>query len=130
MKWARALGLCCNLLPVVLAAQRDGSAVFIQWAKQNAHPIATAEPGHGLGDLRAVRSPVGRARGGGVGERIHFLNLGRVPREGPMRRWLDQPPQQRIQSFSTEYNQIQSRDGLIFVDRITPSHLATMPRPQ
>ena len=55
MKRGRALGLvCCNLLPVVLTPQRDGSAALVQWAKQNAHPTAT-----GAGPRAAIRGPCG-----------------------------------------------------------------------
>ncbi len=50
-----------------------------------------------------------------------LLNLRAVPKDGPVHHWLDQPLKQRIQNFYTEYNELQSWDGLIFVDSITPS---------
>ena len=57
-----------------------------------------------------------------VGKLLFFVDLGRVP--GPVRRWLDQPIKQRIQSAYTQYNQRQSWNALIFVDTVTPSRLA------
>ena len=112
MKRGRALGLvCCNLLPVVLAAQRDGSAALVQWAKQNAHPTAT-----GAGPRAAIRGPCGAwwaepaSSAWARASSDLFPQPGPVPRQGPVRRWLGQPLQQQIQDFSA--NTTSSRAGM------------------
>jgi erythromycin esterase len=62
-----------------------------------------------------------------VGLSLYFINLRQVSPESPARKWLDRQIKQRIQDLSTEYNQYRSWDGLIFVDSVTPSHLAKKP---
>ena len=62
-----------------------------------------------------------------VGLPLFLVNFGTMPRGGAVREWLDRPVKQRIQNFSTEYNEFLSWDGLVFVDTITPSRLAEKP---
>jgi erythromycin esterase len=59
-----------------------------------------------------------------VGPPLYFVNLRVNPPESSARKWLDQQIKQRIQDLSTEYNQYRSWDSLIFVDTVSPSHLA------
>ena len=57
-----------------------------------------------------------------VGKPLFLLDLQNVP-AGPARDWLNRPIKQRIQSFVTEYNQLESWDALIFVERVSPTQL-------
>jgi erythromycin esterase len=57
-----------------------------------------------------------------VGPSMFLLDLQTIP-AGPARDWLNRPIKQRIQSFVTEYNQLESWNGLIFVDQISPTSL-------
>jgi erythromycin esterase len=44
---------------------------FLQWAKQNAHPIKSLSPGTGFDDLQVLKEIVGDARIVGIGESVH-----------------------------------------------------------
>ncbi|MEO8448404.1 MAG: erythromycin esterase family protein [Gemmatimonadota bacterium] len=62
-----------------------------------------------------------------VGLPLFFVDFRTIPKAGAVRAWLDRPVKQRIQNMSTEYNEFQSWDGLVFVNTITPSRLAEKP---
>jgi erythromycin esterase len=55
-----------------------------------------------------------------VGKPLFLLDLQQVP-AGPVRDWLNTPIKQRIQNAMTSYNQLESWNALIFVDRIAPT---------
>ncbi len=59
-----------------------------------------------------------------VGLPIYFIDLGRVPKAGPVRQWLDMPVRQRLHTFYAEYNQLRSWDAVVFVETIGPATLA------
>jgi erythromycin esterase len=79
MKSGRVAALVASLATLAPRAGGDGRAEFIAWARQNAHPVASALPGASPDDLEPLRSIVGSARVVGVGESIHgiteFLGL-------------------------------------------------------
>jgi len=57
-----------------------------------------------------------------VGKPLFVLDLQSVP-AGPARDWLNQPLTQRIQNFSTKYNQLESWNALIFVEQVSPTKM-------
>ncbi len=59
-----------------------------------------------------------------VGLPIYLVDFGRVPNAGPVRRWLDQPIEQRVHTFYVEHNQWRSWDAVVFVETIGPATLA------
>ncbi len=50
---------------------QEASEPFVSWARQNAIPVATTEPGQGFDDLQPFKEMVGSARVVGLGESIH-----------------------------------------------------------
>lgn len=44
------------------AAENDHRDAFLQWAKANARPVVTIEPGRGTADLQALKAMIGDAR--------------------------------------------------------------------
>ena len=57
-----------------------------------------------------------------VGKPLFVLDLQSIP-AGPARDWLNQPLTQRIQNFSTKYNQLESWNALIFVEQVSPTKM-------
>ncbi len=50
---------------------QNASNAFVAWARENAIPIATTEPGQGFEDLQPLKEVVGNARVVGLGESVH-----------------------------------------------------------
>ncbi len=73
-KW-RMLVICLAGSWVALMAQpaasQEASKAFVAWARENAIPIATTEPGQGFEDLQPLKEVVGNARVVGLGESVH-----------------------------------------------------------
>ena len=57
-----------------------------------------------------------------VGRPLFLLDVQAAP-PGPAREWLNRPVTQRIQNFATQYNQLESWNALIFVERVTPTKI-------
>lgn len=53
------------------AAQKSRQSAAAEWAKKNAIPLTTVEPGHGFADLQALKPLIGNARILAVGEGTH-----------------------------------------------------------
>jgi len=53
------------------ANEKQPSDLFARWARENAIPITTTEPGKGFDDLQPLKQIVGEARVVGLGESIH-----------------------------------------------------------
>ena len=51
--------------------EEQPSEPFVRWARENAIPITTTEPGKGFDDLQPLKQIVGEARVVGLGESIH-----------------------------------------------------------
>ena len=63
-------GSCVALQPQAARSQEAPDA-FVVWARENAIPIATTEPGSGFEDLQPVKAVIGDARVVGLGESVH-----------------------------------------------------------
>ncbi len=53
------------------AASQEASKPFVAWARENAIPVVTTEPGQGFDDLQRFKEMIGSARVVGLGESIH-----------------------------------------------------------
>lgn len=51
--------------------EKQRSEAFVRWARENAIPITTTEPGEGFYDLQPLKKLIGKARVVGLGESIH-----------------------------------------------------------
>jgi len=65
------VGSWVSALPPPAARGQEASDAFVVWARQNAIPVATTEPGQGFDDLQPFKEMVGSARVVGLGESIH-----------------------------------------------------------
>ncbi|MBA3726957.1 MAG: erythromycin esterase family protein [Armatimonadetes bacterium] len=53
------------------AKGRQESDAFVNWARKNAIPITTTEPGKGFKDLQPIKKIIGKARVVALGESVH-----------------------------------------------------------
>jgi len=56
------------------AEENDHRDAFLEWAKANARPVTTIEPGHESADLQVLKEMIGEARIIGIGESVHFTH--------------------------------------------------------
>lgn len=56
------------------ATTQEVSEAFLTWARGNAIPITTIQPGHGFEDLQPLKELVGNARIVGLGESLHGVH--------------------------------------------------------
>jgi len=55
-------------------AQQDDTALFVRWAREHATPIAGVEVGHQAGDLKSLKSAIGKTQVVALGENAHGVH--------------------------------------------------------
>ena len=72
-RWLAAVALVAASIGIsyIAAGAQQGGASFERWAKANAVPIQTVEPGGGVDDLRRLKQMIGAARVVALGEPAH-----------------------------------------------------------
>jgi erythromycin esterase len=72
-RWAAIL-LAFAASRATALAQQDDTALFVRWAKEHASPILGVEVGRQAGDLKSLKSAIGKARVVALGENAHGVH--------------------------------------------------------
>lgn len=72
-RWAAVLVAFAASRATALA-QQDDTALFVRWAKEHATSVPGLEIGRQAGDLRSLKSAIGKARVVALGENAHGVH--------------------------------------------------------